>query len=309
MLAEQEQRRQLVKEMSVQMTLANEKPFSFYKKYEKRAQTPPARHPDFVATEVPAHTYERLYEKMCYDDAIERHERVAQRAHANLAQSSLPPRMQLYEDSKRARSASPKRKPEKYVFHASEVPDFEALQAEFAQKIEQGKQKRQNTIPEPFNFAPTRPQTAGADLNRQKAKWGKPKKAKRAPKFKKPAYVPNTTAKFRDWVAINQQRQNEKYEKERAKEDEEIAREQRQEMMKARLNACPIVKDRKIQLKHEREKTLKQKRAEQKRKEKEYKERLAEINSRVCRRPLLVEQVYYSKDSISLMSNSVESAN
>ena len=68
MLAEQEQRRQLVKELSVQMTLANEKPFSFYNKYEKRAQTPPARYPDFVATDVPDHTYERLYEKMCYDD-------------------------------------------------------------------------------------------------------------------------------------------------------------------------------------------------------------------------------------------------
>lgn len=60
LIAEQEQRRQLVKQMSVQMTLANEKPFSFYNKYPKRAQTPEARQfPAFVASEVPAHTYER----------------------------------------------------------------------------------------------------------------------------------------------------------------------------------------------------------------------------------------------------------
>ena len=227
MLAEQEMRRKIVKEMSVQMTLANEKPFSFYNKQPKRASTPPARYPDFVATEVPEHTYERLYEKMCYDDAIQRQERVAQRAHATLAQSSLPSRMQMYEDGKRARSASPKRKPERHVFHASEVPDFEALQAAFTEKIEQGKAKRPVTIPEPFNFAPERPRTAADHLNWEKAKWGKRKKAKKAPNFAKPARVAATTAKYRDWVALNQHRAQVKYEKEREKEDEEIAREQR----------------------------------------------------------------------------------
>jgi hypothetical protein len=118
------------------MTKANEAPFSFYEHVgPKPGPPPPPQYPEFKASEVPEHTYDRLFEKMCYEESIARNERIARRAEALMAVSSLPPRMAMHE-ANRARSASPKRgqravSPTRFV--SKEVPDFARLQAEFSE--------------------------------------------------------------------------------------------------------------------------------------------------------------------------------
>jgi hypothetical protein len=63
--------------------------------------------------------------------------------------------------------------------------------------------------------------------------------------------------------------------------------------MKVRLQNCAVVKDRKTQLKVAREAAIKQRKREMYMREKEYAKKLAEINTNVLKRPLLVEQASY----------------
>ena len=92
------------------ITKQNEKPFSFYerdKNYTKNAapEVPEVmRHPPFRANKIPWKVLIPLYKRMIDKIEYERDIRIKKNAELSYSLARLPPRMQEYEDKKKAMS-------------------------------------------------------------------------------------------------------------------------------------------------------------------------------------------------------------
>ena len=103
-----EKRRQDVKQKSIALTRATEKPFSFYERDIRKFHQPKVLDPEddvmnyqpFKANPVPGHAKIQMFEYMMQKDAKERDSRIKKNAELALSQSKLPPRMALYEKVK-----------------------------------------------------------------------------------------------------------------------------------------------------------------------------------------------------------------
>jgi len=95
---EQEAKREEVKRKSLEITKANERPFSFYerdleaKKAKDNIKHEKVKAKSFV-NPIPWKVTVPLYEKMVTEDIAAREERVSRAAQESLTKSSLPPRM------------------------------------------------------------------------------------------------------------------------------------------------------------------------------------------------------------------------
>ena len=116
-LSENEQRRrEEVRRKSAEWTMQNLKPFSFderdrLKKQQElldREQNKEINPEMFVrvkANPVPAHTHERLFEKMMIQREIERKNNVTRRSQQLMELSKLPDRMQMHQENKSKEAA------------------------------------------------------------------------------------------------------------------------------------------------------------------------------------------------------------
>ena len=108
-----ERRRQEVKQRSIALTKANEKPFSFYERDLRKLHQPPMYDPEydvmnykpFKANPVPGHAKLEMLTYVKNKQEKEREERIKRNAELSLAQSSLPPRMAMYEEANKIKSA------------------------------------------------------------------------------------------------------------------------------------------------------------------------------------------------------------
>ncbi len=178
--AQEEARRMEVKQNSYAITRAREKPFSFYakdnQKYLKKRLDPeeePTGEKPFKANPVPLSAAVQIFDQMQRKRELARDERIKKRAEVLMAESKLPPRMEMHKGEE-----SKKKKPEEpsYSFRpepARELPDFKKQQEEFQAALEKHKQSKQLTVVEPFEFREVKvrcTQAEAADRN-GRASW------------------------------------------------------------------------------------------------------------------------------------------
>ena len=305
-VAANEARRAETKANSVAMTKAREAPFNFY--LRDLAKAPPAAPPapqayNFRANPIPMTTKEKKYERMCFEEALTRKERIGKAAAQSLAQSKMPARMEMaqkqkFEQSIEAQNTTTSTMRSQSKSKVRKVPDFDALQYQFSQQMESCKQSRKQTKPQPFKFNESKKTSGGreymddADI---KEKWEIRNRQFTGKCLKPPSIMPSTTQKTKDWIAYNQSRAEERLEKEQAKENDKRAREQKLESMRTRVHNCPTIKDNTAAREAEIANRVVHKQRQLAKAEKEYKDTLALINESVRNRPLMVEEVGKSK--------------
>lgn len=303
-MKEQEAKRLQVKANSIEITKANEKPFSFYYRDLTKTKPEPQELPKhvFTANPVPWTTSVPLYDRMVSEREIARKERINTAALESLALSMMPPRMEASSRQESAKTPIPKSKKLKKSFKSKAVPDFRKLQAEFQQTLDASKQSFNPTKPEPFKFNQTHSSTDFLKMLDKEAdahkKWGQPTKQKRSNSvsmMKKPKITPSTTEKTKAMVEykLAQKRESKMKEALRMQEDED--RRMRHEMMRSVVQNCSIIKDNSSELQKRREESIRQRKQEIEENERDYYDQRAEIYERVRKRPLLVEQVAMQK--------------
>jgi hypothetical protein len=168
---ENEARRSDVKRMSVALTKAREKPFSFYARdkdfYVNRAKAADAHIPEtmqnipaFKATPIPWSVSTPLLAAIEKKEDDARKERVKKRAQETLATSKLPPRMEMHETEKRQGGGKQLLPSDsEYTYQpakARPVPDFQRQQEIFQKTLERHKKQKRQTVPRAPNFRETK---------------------------------------------------------------------------------------------------------------------------------------------------------
>lgn len=309
-MEDNEKRRAEVKQRSIAMTKANEKPFSFYERDMKKLNQPPVYDPEFdvmnykpfKANPVPGHAKLEMFDYMMKKDKKEREERVKKNAELSLAQSSLPPRMAMYAKAnaindvqKRSRSLE---NPE-FTFmprKAKEVPDFETLQHNFLRKLESKKQSKSLTKMIPFNFSETknnkqlREYMNAANRHEEKLMTFKVRQIREEiASLKQPNKVAPSTLKFDAQVERRRRELEKKLLDEHLNAREELERMHKQTRMKQRVLKSPAIVDNTEALLESRERAMRQAYEIMMLREKQYERKKAEMEINVANRPLLVE--------------------
>ncbi|KRX00267.1 hypothetical protein PPERSA_10766 [Pseudocohnilembus persalinus] len=163
---QQENRRTQIKQESVALTLANEKPFSFYNKdpnplkrrkqenFEKQEQfIQDIMKTKFKANKIAWTSAADYYQRLKEQEIQKREERKASRA--IIMQRTMGNQQNFMKENEKkleemSKQFSFKPKP------AKEIPDFEFLHENFQNKLDSKKLSRPNCQPQPFNFTETR---------------------------------------------------------------------------------------------------------------------------------------------------------
>ena len=298
---------------------ANLCPFSFYdideKKYkDKLAQEclPPKFIP-FKANPIKWRSQVKV-EDGILENELARKERNLKRAQDLLAESSLPPRMEMHEKHKQLRLEEEKKieiqklKKEKNqrLFKHKEPPDFKKLQEKFIKTLEKNKRLAKPTSPEPFTFHQSKKKV---DLyrhldfeNNPKAK--NPKKNKTLEKIKKdmlkkPDIEPATTKGLTLLMKIRREELED-----RKKKDEQIIRENEQRKKRHKefndkvRNSEVIIRNKKWKkdMEEKNKNILEAKKQERINEIKNYKNNMEIMNQKISNRPLMMESVVKEKD-------------
>ena len=298
---------------------ANLCPFSFYdideKKYkDKLAQEclPPKFIP-FKANPIKWRSQVKVADGIL-ENELARKERNLKRAQDLLAESSLPPRMEMHEKHKQLRLEEEKKieiqklKKEKNqrLFKHKEPPDFKKLQEKFIKTLEKNKRLAKPTSPEPFTFHQPKKKV---DLyrhldfeNNPKAK--NPKKNKTLEKIKKdmlkkPDIEPATTKGLTLLMKVRREELED-----RKKKDEQIIRENEQRKKRHKefndkvRNSEVIIRNKKWKkdMEEKNKNILEAKKQERINEIKNYKNNMEIMNQKISNRPLMMESVVKEKD-------------
>jgi hypothetical protein len=305
-----EKRRQEVKQRSIAMTKQNEKPFSFYERDIRKTNQPPVYDPEFdvmnyepfKANPVPGHAKVCIYEYMSKKKDKERELRIKRNAELALAQSSLPPRMAMYERMKETNDIQKRSKslenPE-FTFKPKKmkpVPDFMRIQLEFQKGLESKRNSKSLTKMEPFNFCEIKPNKALCEYmdaaNRPEEKLATFKMRRMQAEIdalKPPNKCAQSTLKFDAQIAMRRRELEQKLLQEHLNAREELERQYKQTRMKERVHKSPAIVDNTQALKDMRERAKRQAEDLTTLRERQYERKKAEIEINVANRPLLVE--------------------
>ena len=144
--------------------IKNMKPFSFYdideQKYKEKLvkECQPPEFLPFKANPIPWTSQVNLYEDMLTKKAIERNQRVEERARQNLLSAKLPARMEMHEKRKKLQEEEMKSMERSEVlnrsksFKANRVPNFTKAYESFMNEMEKKKSIAKRTEPKPFTF-------------------------------------------------------------------------------------------------------------------------------------------------------------
>jgi len=157
-----EERRMDVVEKSKQITLANQKPFSFA---ERDANKEKPVHKEesfqqFKANPVPQYVQVEMMKEKEEKDKKEREERIKKRMEDNAMSSKMPSRMEAAEKAKAEGTVKKYVNPNKYQEEDfkykpninRDVPDYEQLNQEFNEKLQKKKKDMPKTQAKPFSF-------------------------------------------------------------------------------------------------------------------------------------------------------------
>jgi hypothetical protein len=305
-----EKRRQEVKQRSIALTKQNERPFTFYERDMRKLNQPPVYDPEydvmnyqpFKANPVPGHAKIQMYEYMTKKQQKEREQRVKKNAELSLAQSSLPPRMAMYERMRETNEIQKRSKslenPE-FTFKPKKcrpMPDFERIHLEFQQSMDTKRRSRSLTKSTPFNFCLTKPNKElrqymdAANRPEEKLLTFKVRKMREEiDSLKPPTKCAPSTLKFDAQIALRRRELEHKLLKEHLNAREELERQFKQTRMKQRVHKSPAIVDNTLALREMRERAHRQAAEKMKFWEKQYERKRAEIEINVANRPLLVE--------------------
>jgi len=304
--AAEKQRRELVKKQSIAMTLANEKPFSFYQRdkdfYKRREEEVASRVEDvmkdiqsFKATPIPESVTARNFTEMVQKGENERQERIKNRAKELYSISRLPPRMEMHEKDKDNGKQLIKKYAPDYTFlppRAREVPDFKAQQDAFQKTLEKHKRAKQLTIAKPFCFRETKKMAKireFMDLNNiPRVKNSRPVKTEKISALAKPSINPPSTLKMATTMEMKRKNLEEKI-----KHKEELLLIEKERAIRLNRLAPEVrahIVDNKEKLKMQAEEKLKNAKEMVLRREQEYELFKKAMEESVNKRPLLMVQ-------------------
>ena len=305
-----EKRRQEVKQKSIILTKQTEKPFSFYERDMRKLHQPPVYDPEydvmsyqpFKANPVPRHAKNQTLEYLMKKDKKERDLRIKKNAELALQQSSLPPRMAMYEKQRETKEIQKRSKslenPE-FTFKpmkSKPVPDFERIQLEFQRNLDSKKKSKSVTKGEPFRFAETKPNKAmrqymdAANRPEEKLMTFKMRKIRtEIDSLKPPANIAQSTLKFDAQIANRRKELENKLLNEHLNAREELERKFKQTRMRTRVKKSPAIVDNRMALREMRERAHRQAKETAMLYQKIYERKKAEIEVNVANRPLLVE--------------------
>lgn len=302
---EQEAKREEVKRKSLEITKANERPFSFYerdleaKKAKDNIKHEKVKAKSFV-NPIPWKVTVPLYEKMVTEDIAAREERVSRAAQESLTKSSLPPRMQQYEETRKQRENQPVQYSVSESFKAKDVPNFSKQQKAFKKALESKKAAKRPVETQPFEFASDKRMQAKSiknatmyecavdDAYDAAQQWKtSPGKIKALEEVK---IQPSKTAKYEAQVRLMQATTASKIRQEQTVADEEQKRHERYLKLKPRVQNSSALVDIAAETKIKNAETAQQRRELMQENERNYKRNLKKINEKVADRPLLFEQ-------------------
>lgn len=294
-MQEQEERRKQVKEQSIAITKASEKPFSFYYRDQEKPKVvdeAPAEY-RFKANPVPRdsqilkmHEFQQLEEQ--------RKLRIQRNARELYMQSSLPPRMAMH--AQRTSVTPHPRVEMTFKFRANTVPDFETLQNNFQRTLDTVKQNQTKTIPQPFNFQESRRLCKYAQLLDEvptaHEKWGEAKKrSKSLSALSKPKYIIKPTEKLKEMYKLKEKKIELDKQKKQQIRDEGRAREEKRTSVRQQVHSCTLIKDTNKFIRRQAEYNMLKRIAEARQHERAYEFFKAQMLESIRRRPLLVEMV------------------
>lgn len=303
-MKEQEQKSRVLKSQYEALTKSLERPFSFY--YRDLAK-PEVKQQDYVvqmfhANPVPWTCKIDRKDQMELQEEL-RKDRILKMAKHSLSLAKMPPRMEIaMKEVKEKPKTETKFKP--VPFHASEVPNFSALQESFSKILEEKKQGFTPTVPVPFDFheGHKKNEVKKNSPEQGKGTWkAKLNKAKRAlSAFSKPKFVSATTEKTEAMNAAKKEYLIKQKEKQDKKQEEEEMRKIKHETMKRAMKKAGTIKKHDLSAVYDEK--IKERKEEMRQCEKEYKMKLQEITEKVANRPFLIEQVVSSNLSRDIQS-------
>jgi len=325
------EQRQLRTEKLKEKIIAEMKPFSFYEKDERKykekiKQEPiPQTFPPFRANAIKWLSQVLIYEDMLKQEAEERAQRIQERMEKTKLASKLPPRMQAYEDERKRIEKQKKLDQKRELieerklrqFKAKEVPDFQKLQTEFEEKLNEKKRAAKPTIPEPFTFHEPKKKVAILctyldQENDHNAKNPRPKTdinkiIKRLQR--KPKIEPKSTHCLDLLMDLRRKELEEKERQIKVKEIEDNIRAEHQARLRERVWNSKAIVDNSNKLRENRERRREEFEAKLQKQKDSYNAELARRLERVYNRPLLVEQVGNKGEKFSLNKNNQEDYN
>ena len=298
---------------------ANMRPFSFYDKDEQKyfdklkQECLPPKFIPFKANPIKWRSQVKISDGLL-DNELARKERNQKRAQELLAESSLPPRMEMHEKHKKLKLEEEKKiekqklKTEKNqrLFKHKEPPNFKKLQEKFIRTLEKNKRLAKPTSPEPFTFHQPKKKAELCNYfdSENDPKYKNPKKNKTLEKIKKkmmkkPEIEPATTKGLTLLMKIRREEIEE-----RKKREEDIIREneqrnkRHQEFNEKVRNSEVIIENKKWRkkMKEKNKEMLENKMIEIKRQNQDYKNNMKIINQKISNRPLMMETIGKKKD-------------
>ena len=318
-MAKEKMRRNNRIELKKKEIEANLRPFSFYdideKKYkDKLAQEclPPKFVP-FKANPIKWRSQIKVSEGIL-ENELARKERNLKRAQELLAESSLPPRMEMHEKHKRLRIEEEKKiemqklkkEKENRCFKHKAPPNFKKLQEKFIKTLEKNKRLAKPTSPEPFTFHQPKKKAELCNFldfeNDPKAK--NPKKNKTIEKIKKdmqkkPVIEPATTKGLTLLMKVRREEiENRKRKEEEIMRENEQRQKRHQEFNDKVRNSEVIIRNKKWkkEMEEKNKNILEAKKQERINEIKQYKNNMEIINQKINNRPLMMESVVKEKD-------------
>ncbi|CAD8106877.1 unnamed protein product [Paramecium primaurelia] len=296
-----EKRREEVKKNSVQMTLKNERPFSFYRRDQNSSKKPRKKYWEerekfvFKAKAIPWHVHVELLRQMEQDEETKRKERIAKHAQELAMSSRMPPRMEMHERQKQGQPQSPKYMKTQISYKAKPIPDFDKLHSSFQDQLNRKKLQMRTTEPEPFNFQQSHKGVDRPYLDREnetKINTVKEDKIEEARKKMsiKPARQPPSTKKWESNCEFLKKERIKKAEKQEQIKKEEQERLARKEKFKQRVQQSEAIQDNSKKLEQQRKDRIAQLKKESKEQEMKQKQIIENCKRKATEQPLLVER-------------------
>ena len=299
---EQEKRRAEVKKNSKILTLQREKPFSFYLRDLKASKKTPAERKvyQFQANPIPWFCSVPLLQIMNEKGEAERRERVAKEAQFLMEISHLPSRMEKHEQEKRVKelkgfqNINQGNAPQPFPFQPirrKPVPEFARLQANFQELLDRKRSNKRPIVPKPFDFTASKRAQKREYLDQENLRTKEAVEIHKKTVYvaKMPEIQPPSTKKWEQAYELNKKRQEITAQKVIEEEKKAKERERKKKEIEMRVKASPAIVDNRKALEEKKRKTIEGKKEEIKRTEETYKHTLEEINDRVRKRLLLVE--------------------
>jgi len=196
----QEEKRMDVVEKSKQITLANQKPFSFAERDANKEKPLPKEESfqQFKANPVPQFVQVEMMKEKEEKDKKEREERIKKRMEENAMSAKMPSRMEAAEKAKAEgtvkKYVNPKKyQPEEFSHKPNinrDVPDYEQLNQEFNEKLQKKKKDRPKTEAKPFSFQGAITDMVSKMVETEGMKRRDSNSVKQAPQIKKKQSAP-----------------------------------------------------------------------------------------------------------------------